>query len=442
MDIPTLHGLYRSGDKKPIDVVNQCLNQISESDTNAWIVTRDAESVRREAREIGTKSRADLPLYGIPFAVKDNIDYKGLPTTAGCPSYSYQPNEHATVVQSLIDAGAILLGKTNMDQFATGLVGTRSPHGPCKNVFNDEFISGGSSSGSAVAVANEQVCFALGTDTAGSGRIPAAFNGLVGLKPTRGLVSTHGVVPACKSLDCVSIFANSIDDATQIGQVAIGYDEKDPYSRSKADNFTLTMNKSSSPHIGVPTAENLEFFGDEEAESCFEVAVGRAQSISESITHIDFTPFIKAAKLLYQGPWVAERFSAVGEFLETNPDDADPVVKRIIESGADYSAVDVFEAFYELQTYKHQATNVFDSIDVLVTPTAGTIYTIDEIDSNPVELNSNLGYYTNFANLLDLSAVSVPTGSFESGPSFGTTVFGEKYADSTVASVASELTNK
>jgi allophanate hydrolase len=200
MDIPTLHGLYRSGDKKPIDVVNQCLNQISESDTNAWIVTRDAESVRREAREIGTKSRADLPLYGIPFAVKDNIDYKGLPTTAGCPSYSYQPNEHATVVQSLIDAGAILLGKTNMDQFATGLVGTRSPHGPCKNVFNDEFISGGSSSGSAVAVANEQVCFALGTDTAGSGRIPAAFNGLVGLKPTRGLVSTHGVVPACKSL--------------------------------------------------------------------------------------------------------------------------------------------------------------------------------------------------------------------------------------------------
>lgn len=442
MDIKSLHTAYRTSNQNPIDVVETCLQRISESNTNAWIQVRAAETVRQEARELNNKSIADYPLYGIPFAIKDNIDYNGLPTTAGCESYSYEPDEHATVVQQLIDAGAILIGKTNMDQFATGLVGTRSPYGPCRNVFNEEYISGGSSSGSAVAVARDHVCFALGTDTAGSGRIPAAFNGLVGMKPTRGLVSTSGVVPACKSLDCVAVFTHTVDDAITVGRNVVGYDKTDPYSRRQADDLTLSADSVDDPLIGIPSSEQLEFFGNGEAATCFEEVVKEFNSITDSVTQIDFEPFKKTAELLYQGPWVAERYSAVGEFLETDPADADPTVKQIIEGGAEYSAVDTFEAMYELQSRKQQIRDVFDTVDVIVTPTAGTVYTVEEIRSEPVKLNSTLGYYTNFANLLDLSAMSVPTGEFDAGPTFGTTIFGQTYDDSLVASVASELSTE
>jgi len=442
MNISSLRTAYRTGNKKPIDVVDKCLRRISESNTNAWIHTRTAESLRQEARELEKKSIAEYPLYGIPFAIKDNIDCNGLPTTAACESYSYEPDEHATVVQQLIDAGAVLIGKTNMDQFATGLVGTRSPYGPCRNVFNEEYISGGSSSGSAVAVARDQVCFALGTDTAGSGRIPAAFNGIVGMKPTRGLISTAGVVPACKSLDCVAVFAHTVDDAVSVSKTIVGYDENDSYSRPKADDMSLSVDPIADLQVGIPSSEQLEFFGDGEAATCFEAVVERITSITDSVTRIDFEPFKQTAELLYQGPWVAERYSAVGEFLEADPNNADPTVKQIIEGGAEYSAVDTFEAMYELQSRKQQIKQVFDTVDVIVTPTAGTTYTIAEIRAEPVALNSTLGYYTNFANLLDLSAMSVPTGQFDAGPTFGTTVFGHTYDDSIVASIASELSTK
>jgi allophanate hydrolase len=439
LTVADLQRAYRTGDRRPVDVVEATLDAIEHSDTNAWIATRDRPALREDAAALDAADPDEYPLYGVPFAVKDNIDYAGLPTTAGCPSYASDPEESAHVVDRLVDAGALLVGKTNMDQFATGLVGTRSPYGACRNPFDDASIAGGSSAGSAVAVARGQVAFALGTDTAGSGRVPAAFNRLVGLKPTRGAVSTRGVVPACRTLDCVSVFANTVEDARAVGEVAVGYDAADPYSRPAADDLDLSPPERPTVTVGVPDEGNLAFFGDDEAAELFEAFREDLADGPWTVETVDFAPFVETASLLYGGPWVAERYAAVGEFLATDPDDVDPVVERIIEGGADYSAVDTFEAMYELQARKREVAAVFDGVDVLVTPTTGTIYTVDEVRADPVELNSNLGYYTNFANLLDLSAVAVPVDTFEAGPGFGVTVFGEAFEDGLVAAVAERL---
>lgn len=434
MQLEPLLADYRDGTREPSEVVRTVYDRIDSEESNAWIATRDERAVHEEAAALGDPK--DLPLYGIPFGIKDNIDYAGLPTTAGCPEYAYEPTEHATVVDRLIDAGALLIGKTNMDQFATGLVGTRSPYGVCRNVHNEDYIAGGSSSGSAVAVARKQVCFALGTDTGGSGRIPAALNGLIGLKPTRGAISTDGVVPACASLDCVSIFAHDCTDAVKVGSIATGFDSSDPYSRRGAGGLMLSLGSINEPRIGVPAPQDREFFADEKAAGLFADTVATLTRISE-VMEIDPSPFYEAADLLYGGPWVAERFAAVGEFVKNNPDSVVPVVKEIIQEGESYSAVEAFEAFHELQQLRHRAERIMDRIDALVVPTAGTTYTVEEVNERPIELNSNLGYYTNFVNLLDFAAVTVPAGNFDAGPGFGITVIGEAFEDGTVASIGS-----
>jgi allophanate hydrolase len=370
-----------------------------------------------------------LPLYGTPFAIKDNIDLAGVPTTAGCPAYAYAPERTATVVERLLAAGAIVVGKTNLDQFATGLVGTRSPYGKCSSVFNASYISGGSSSGSAVAVAKELVSFSLGTDTAGSGRIPAAFNNLVGLKPSRGLLSAAGVVPACRSLDCVSIFAPNCSDAQIVWAAAKGSDPRDPYSRVPGQGGGAATWAGGRFRFGVPAPSQLEFFGDQESARLFSAAVARLEQLGGTRVEIDFSSFRTVAELLYSGPWVAERLAAIRAFFESHSAEMDPVVARIIGGARRYSAVDAFEAEYRLRALKQDSEREWQRMDVMVVPSAPTIYTHEEIAADPVRLNTNLGYYTNFVNLLDQAAVATPGGFRSDGLPFGITFIGPAFSD-------------
>lgn len=375
----------------------------------------------------------NLPLLGIPFAVKDNIDAPGLATTAGCPAYRYQPERGAEVVERLIQAGAILIGKTNLDQFATGLVGTRSPYGVCSSAFGASYISGGSSSGSALAVAHGLVSFALGTDTAGSGRVPAAFNNLVGLKPTRGALSTRGVVPACRSLDVVSIFANSARDAALVYDVVAAFDPDDAYSRRLP---AVANDVPGAFTFGVPQAEQLEFFSNHEYARSFEAAARRLESLGGVRQSFDLAPFLAAAELLYGGPWVAERFAAVGEFIEANFDDIEPTVRHIILDGRNWSAIETFRGAYELAAYKRHADETLAAVDVLLLPTAPTHYTTGEVQAEPLELNKRLGRYTNFVNLLDLAGVAVPAGFTAQGLPFGITLLGEAFSERKLLALA------
>jgi len=436
--IEELHEAYRSEEATPVDTVESLLPALEADPYNAWITTRDPAALRSRARAVGrTATPSEAPLFGVPFAVKDNVDAAGMTTTAGCPAYAYEPEADATVVERLRDAGAILVGKTNMDQFATGLVGTRSPHGPCRNPFDPEYVSGGSSSGSAVAVATGMVPFALGTDTAGSGRVPAAMTNVVGLKPTRGLLSTAGVVPACRTLDCVAVFALTAADALRVERVAAGSDPADLYSRPDADDADLSMpDPPDDFRFGVPATEQLAFFDAPDAAELFESAVDRLESVGGTAVEVDFTPFRETAQLLYEGPWVAERLAAIREFLETDPDALLPVTRRIIERGDDYSAVDMFEAMYERKRLERVAAGELRGLDCLVTPTVGPAYRIDEVEAEPVELNSNLGYYTNYVNLLDLTVVAVPAGLRESGIPFGVSLVGEADDDAFLSALA------
>jgi allophanate hydrolase len=369
---------------------------------------------------------ASGPLAGKTFAAKDNIDVAGLPTTAACPEFSCIAKETAPAVQRLLDAGATLAGKTNLDQFATGLVGVRSPYGVPKNSINPEYIPGGSSSGSAVAVATGEVDFSLGTDTAGSGRVPAAFNNIVGLKPTRGLISTRGVVPACRSLDCVSIFARTAAEAGRVLDVLRGFDPADPFSRPASPPSRVMPTTFEGCRVGVPRRSQLEFFGNTEAPALFRAFV---QKLGAQVVEIDFAPFLETARLLYEGPWVAERYAAIREFIERKPEALHPVTRRIIEGAKRHGAIEAFEAYYRLQELRRQVAPVWNDIDVLVTPTAGTIYRVSEVEADPVRLNSNLGYYTNFMNLLDLAAIAVPAGFQKNGLPFGATIAAPAFTD-------------
>lgn len=398
---------------------------------NAWIRRVDRVQLAEQldglrlllAAAGGDISR--LPLYGVPFAIKDNIDSAGWPTTAACPAFAYTPQEDATVVRRLRAAGAILIGKTNLDQFATGLVGTRSPHGAVANTFNPDYISGGSSSGSASVVARGIAAFSLGTDTAGSGRVPAGLNNIVGLKPTKGWLSTAGVVPACRTLDCVSIFALTVDDADKVAQVAGGYDDADPYSRSLPAGAARPWPKA--PRLAVPAS--LEFFGDTQAAAVFDDAVRALRADGAEVEAIDFAPFSELAALLYQGPWVAERFAAVQTLWNENPDVINPVVRGIVEQAANYSALDAFKAEYRRAELTRQIHRALEGFDALVVPTSPSIYTIAQLEADPVTLNSRLGVYTNFANLADLSALAVPAGMRADGLPAGITLIGMAWQD-------------
>jgi allophanate hydrolase len=351
----------------------------------------------------------NLPLWGIPFVVKDNIDVAHWPTTAACPEFSYLPTDDAETVRRLRAAGAIPIAKGNLDQFATGLVGTRSPYGVPRNAIAAEFLPGGSSAGSASAVAAGLCVFSLGTDTAGSGRVPAAFQELIGWKPTRGLLSNRGLVPACKSLDCISVFANCAADAAAISNVVGTYDAADPFSRKVEQRGSL----GETFRFGVPGT--LDFSGDPDTPGLFAAAIERMKSIGGTPVTINLTPFTDAAKLLYEGPWVAERWAAVGDFVESHPEAVFPVTRRIIEASKGWDAAATFKAQYRLRELARETESVWEIIDVLLLPTTPCLYTVAENLADPFASNATLGRYTNFMNLLDLAAVAMPAGRARDG---------------------------
>ncbi len=424
---------HRAGTTSPEQTAARSYARIRARDDPAiFISLRDEAEVLAEAKRLAATGRTDLPLYGVPVAVKDNIDVKGLLTTAACPAYAYEPTEDATVVTRLRAAGAIVIGKTNLDQFATGLVGVRSPYGVPRNPFNPQLIPGGSSSGSAVAVATGIVPVALGTDTAGSGRVPAGLNNIVGAKPSLGLVSTHGVVPACRSLDCVSVFALTVDDAYATLAAIAGPDARDPFSRG------LRLGALGEPapalRLAVPRAADRRFFGDRRAEAAFDAATGIAAACGAALTEIDLEPFLEAARLLYDGPWIAERFAAVGAFVLAQPDDVHPVTRAIIARGAEVDAVDTFRAFYRLAELRAAAQAALSGVDILMVPTVPAAYTVAEIEADPIALNNQLGTYTNFVNLLDLAGLAVPATIAEDGTPFGVTLLAPAGQDAWLAS--------
>jgi allophanate hydrolase len=432
--IADLREHYRAGRLTPAQLIEHLMQAADSAPSrHVWITRLSRDQVLGYVHALKPHRMEDQPLYGIPFVLKDNIDLAGVPTTAACPDYSYVPERSATVVQKLLDAGAIPLGKTNLDQFATGLVGTRSPYGACRNSFNDEYISGGSSAGSAVAVATGLASFSLGTDTAGSGRVPAAFNNIIGLKPSLGRLSTQGVVPACRSLDCVSIFALTAEDAASVLNVTEGFDAGDSYSRPPRNQSINGL------RFGVPRADQLQFHGDEEYSRAFAAAISHAEGLGGTRIEIDFSPFLEAARLLYEGPWLAERYAAVGSMLESKPEAVFPVTRQIIASGKSASAVAAFQGQYRLMALKRTCNAIWSHVDFILTPTAPTIYTIAAVQAEPIKLNANLGYYTNFMNLLDLAGVAVPAGFRDDGLPFGVTLAGPSFTDRGLLQFAGRL---
>jgi allophanate hydrolase len=411
-----------------------------DADDPVWLALAPREQVLARARALDAlppEARAALPLFGVPFAVKDNIDVAGLPTTAACPAFAYEPARSATAVERLEAAGALAVGKTNLDQFATGLVGTRTPYGVPRNPFHADYVPGGSSSGSAVAVARRLVPFALGTDTAGSGRVPAGFNGLVGLKPTCGTVSTAGVVPACRSLDCVSIFATTVADASLVYDALAGFDPGDAFSRQRR---VAPPPDPAALRYAVPLAAQREFFGDDEARDAFEATLDALQAMTAPALHADLGPCFEAAALLYEGAFVAERTAAVGDFAARHPGALLAVTRTIVEAGRSFSAVDAFRATYRIAELRAAVRDLFSAIDVLVVPTTPTIYRLSEVEAEPFLLNSRLGTYTNFVNLLDLCALAIPTGRYRNGIPLGITLIGPAFGDAALAAFAQRLT--
>ncbi len=442
LSIPHLRERYLSGDLTPSALVELICTQMQAEDSlqdrHIWIHRLSREQMLSYAQALKDRDPKSLPLYGIPFAIKDNIDLAGVPTTAACPSYAYTPTHSATVVQRLIDAGAIPVGKTNLDQFATGLVGVRSPYGACRNAFDADYISGGSSAGSAVSVALGLASFSLGTDTAGSGRVPAGLNNLIGLKPTVGRIPTTGVIPACRSLDVVSIFALTAADAATVLAVAEGPDGKDAYARQMPvhSEHALTPGQF---RFGVPREQDLAFHGNTEGLPQFRAAVEHLLALGGVPVEVDLRPFLAVATLLYEGPWVAERYASIRSFIEASPGALHPVTLAITAKGIQFSAPDTFAAHYKLKDLEMQTRAVWEDIDVLLTPTASSPYTIAQVEADPIQLNSNLGYYTNFVNLLDLSAIAVPTGFMHNRIPCGVTMIARAGEDRVLLELASKL---
>jgi allophanate hydrolase len=445
MNIAALKADYAAARTTPAAVIHEIYDRIAhEGLAPIWIALVPREQALARIEALAAQDHKTLPLYGIPFAVKDNIDVAGIPTTAACPAFAYTPTTSATVVTRLEAAGAILIGKTNMDQFATGLVGTRSPYGICSSVFSKDYISGGSSAGSAVAVAIGLVTFSLGTDTAGSGRVPAAFNNLIGLKPTRGLISAHGVVPACRTLDCVSIFAENAADAALVLAAAQGPDALDPYSRAAVTGSGASPWAGSEAgfRFGVPAPSAREFFGDTHNPALYQASIDALTTLGGTPVEIDLTPFLAAAKLLYNGPWVAERYAAIGPFFEAHAAEMDPTVASIVAGAKNFSAADAFNGAYELEALSHKTAETWKSVDLLLLPTAPRTYTIEEIAAAPIERNSHLGYYTNFVNLLDLTAVALPAGMRPDDLPFGVTLIAHAFTEAALLPLADRLHRK
>lgn len=424
----------KAGRTSALAVMEETLGRLAAYDAvqpQIWISRPSADDLIGAAKAIDARLAAgeDLPLAGVPFAVKDNIDVAGVETTAACPAFAYSPGVSATVVDRLVAAGAICVGKTNLDQFATGLNGTRSPYGSPRNAYNLAYVSGGSSSGSSVAVAAGLVAFALGTDTAGSGRVPAAFQHLIGFKPTKGRWSNSGLVPACRTLDCITVFANDSGDARLIDRIIAGFDAADAYSKPLADRLLACK------RIGVPRRDQRVWFGDAESEYLYDCALDRLGGLAE-LVEIDIAPLLEAAQLLYGGPWVAERAAALSGLLADNPDAIDPTVRAVVEPGLAIGAVELFNGIYRLAELKRRADMQWTEIDLLAFPTTGSTFRVTELLAAPVALNSALGLYTNFVNLLDMAAVAVPAGSRANGTGFGITLIGPADTDRALLDVA------
>ena len=433
LDFARLRALYASG-VSLFDVADALAARMAAADDTAIFITKiDRDGLRRQVEDLVRLSPEpnSLPLWGMPFAVKDNIDVADVPTTAGCPSYAYTPQSDAFCVARLRAAGAIMIGKTNLDQFATGLNGTRSPYGAPRCVFDADFISGGSSSGSAVAVAAGLAAFALGTDTAGSGRVPAALNNIVGIKPTPGRISATGLVPACRSIDTISIFAGSVADGVTVRRIAEGYDRADAFS-CLGDAVPL----SSKPRIGILLPEDRVFYGDADNARLYADAVERLAEFGVDAVPFDYAPFREAAALLYDGPWVAERLAGIEQFVAAHRDDLNPSVRAILDGASRFSAVDAFHGRYALESLRRRTEATWADCDALLLPTTPTTYTVTAMRADPIRLNSRLGHYTNFANLLGLAAIAVPAGFTPAGLPFGVTLVGLGSSDDALAPLA------
>jgi allophanate hydrolase len=435
LEISTIHAAYRAGTLTPVALVTELLARIEAYPDKAVFISRvPAANVVAQAAALDMANLADQPLFGIPFVVKDNIDVAGLPTTAACPAFAYQPAQDAVCVARLRAAGAIVLGKSNLDQFATGLNGTRSPYGAPRSVFHADYVSGGSSSGSAVAVGAGLAVFSLGTDTAGSGRVPAAFNNLIGLKPSIGRIPTTGVVPACRSLDCVSVFANCAADSLTVLHAAEGYDAGDAYSRAPA-----TAPLPAKPRAGILRAADRDFAGDAQAAELYAAALARAAALGWELVEFDYAPFREVAGALYGSAFVAERLAAVRAFFEATPEHIHPVVRGIIEGGTKFSAADLFADIYRVKGLMAQAQAEFARLDILLLPTTTRMFTVAAMEADPVALNAKLGLYTNFVNFMDLAGIALPAGFGADGLPFGVTLVGPCFSEDALAALADEL---
>jgi len=438
LDIASLRAAFASGRLDPVGLAEIVAERMAASPDPAIFITAVSRAdliAAAHALMAANPEPNSLPLWGLPFAVKDNIDVAGLPTTAACPAFAYTPERDAVVVARLKAAGALVTGKTNLDQFATGLNGTRSPYGAPRSVFNADYVSGGSSSGSAVAVAAGLACFSLGTDTAGSGRVPAAFNNIVGIKPTPGLLSTTGLVPACRSLDCITVFSATVGDGIAVRRIAEGFDSADPYSRPAVPHPL----PAAGLRFGVLTPDEREFYGDAETAALYNAAIARLEGLGGVAVPFDYAPFREIAALLYDGPWVAERLAAIETFHAEHAAAMDPSVRAIIESARGYSAVDAFRGRYAFEACKRRTDAILAEIDVLLLPTSPTTYSVAEMEAEPIVRNSHFGRYTNFANLLGMATIAVPTGFRRDGLPAGVMLVGPGFSDEALAPWADAL---
>ena len=439
LDVTSLQNYYRNGGS-PVELFNFIYDRIVEDNKtfpSVWIHLKSREEALESIKHLQGVNPHDLPLYGIPFSVKDNIDVDGMPTTAACSAYKFYPEASANVVARLQDAGAICIGKTNLDQFATGLNGTRSPYGPCISPFNPQYISGGSSSGSAVSVALHQVSFSIGTDTGGSGRIPASLNNVVGLKPTVGSLSSRGLVPCCPSIDCPSVFALSISDASLVASAMFSNDSLDPSLREDVGRARFSPDSHSSiKKVFVPNDKLLNFFGNHQGENMYLNFLLNLNNSDLEVVAFDFEPFLEAGKLLFDGPFLADRYASIGLFLEENQNDVLDSTFNIVSQSKRWSAHDVFAALEQVKELKAYARHLLGSDGIFAFPTVAPLYTITQLLDDPIALNTNIGYYSYFANVLDLSALSVPLDFHENGMPFGITLMGRAFADAALSGFA------